>query len=167
MEKRSKKSKTKRVAVPRASSDDILTSTPEAVEVPEKWKRYFNKLMKTRESLLERKADVMEEAQEEAPAFSQHMADAGTDNFNRDLALGMVSNRQETLYEIEQALRRIRDGSYGICEGTGKQIERERLSAIPWTRFSAEQEKRLEKEGGVNRAGLGERENVPKSNSSG
>jgi RNA polymerase-binding transcription factor DksA len=75
----------------------------------------------------------------------------------------MLSSEQDSLYQIEQALDRIRNGSYGICELTGKPIERARLEAVPWARFSLGAEKKLEQEGGRKRAALGERESVGKS----
>lgn len=91
------------------------------------------------------------------------MADAGTDNFDRDLALGMLSNEQDALYQIEQALDRIRNGTYGICEVTGKSIEPDRLEAVPWTRFSKAAGERVEREGGLRTARLGERDTVAKT----
>jgi len=90
------------------------------------------------------------------------MSDAGTDTYDRDFALSMMSLEQDGLYEIQEALSRIQHGTYGICELTGKPIEPERLEAIPWTRFSADAEKRLEREGGATRARLGPREEVVK-----
>ena len=54
--------------------------------------------------------------------YSLHMADAATDSFDRDLVLGLVSFEQEGLYEIDAALKRIEDGTYGVCELTGKAI---------------------------------------------
>ena len=91
------------------------------------------------------------------------MADAGTDHYDRDFALGMLSSEQGALYQIEQALDRIRNAAYGICELTGKPIEPQRLEAIPWTRFSAAAERQLEKEGAFNRTRLGPRETVARS----
>jgi RNA polymerase-binding transcription factor DksA len=95
------------------------------------------------------------------------MADAGTDHYDRDFALGMLSSEQDAVYEIEEALNRIRDGTYGVCELTGKRIPEARLEAIPWTRFTAEAEKELEKGGALKRARLGPRETVPKIEASG
>lgn len=89
-----------------------------------------------------------------------HMADAGTDAFERDLALGMLSHEQDAVYEIEEALKRILDGTYGICELTGKRIPAARLEAVPWARFTAGAEAKLEKQGGFQRARLGSRETV-------
>ena len=91
------------------------------------------------------------------------MADAGTDAYDRDFALGMLSTEADALNEIDHAIDRIRNGTYGICELTGKRIENERLDAIPWTRFSITAEKQLEREGQVKRAGLGPRETVRKT----
>lgn len=77
--------------------------------------------------------------------YSQHMADAGTDTFDRDFALSMVSNEQEALHEVEEAIERIYNGTYGICEMTGKQIREERLLAVPFTRYSVETQSQIEK----------------------
>jgi RNA polymerase-binding transcription factor DksA len=63
---------------------------------------------------------------------------------DRDLVLGLVSFEQEGLYEIDAALKRIEDGTYGVCELTGKAIPWERLEAIPRTRFSIEAENQIE-----------------------
>ena len=95
-------------------------------------------------------------AKEEMPTFSEHMADAATDSYDRDCALAMLSSTQTVLYEIEQALNRIMTGTYGVCEATGKPIETERLAAIPWARFSAEAQAELEAQGGGERTHLGE-----------
>lgn len=74
------------------------------------------------------------EATGDISAHSTHMADQGTDNFDRELALNLASGRQESLYDIEDALRRIDDGSYGACESCGGAIERPRLKALPFAK---------------------------------
>ena len=102
------------------------------------------KLLRLREELSERVWQLTREAYEETPNYSRHMADAATDSFDRDLTLGLVSFEQEALYEIDAALKRIEDGTYGICELTGQSIPWARLVAIPWARFSLGAEKRLE-----------------------
>jgi RNA polymerase-binding transcription factor DksA len=101
-------------------------------------------LLRLREDLSRGIQQLTAEACEESPHYSMHMADAATDSFDRDLVLGLVSFEQEGLYEIDAALKRIEDGTYGICELTGKPIPWERLAAIPWTRFSIEAENQLE-----------------------
>lgn len=119
--------------------------------------------MDLRDHILRRQGGLAKEANDQQPAFSTHMADAGTDTFDRDFALGMLSSEQDSLYEIDEALDRIRDGTYGKCELTGKPIESARLDAIPWTRFSAAAEKQLERDGVVKKTRLGPRETVPKT----
>jgi len=64
--------------------------------------------------------------------YSMHMADVGTDNFQRELALGLVSNEQQVLYRIDEALRRIEERTYGKCEACGQAIKESRLKALPF-----------------------------------
>lgn len=92
--------------------------------------------------------------------YSQHMADAGTDNSDRDFALSLLSNEQDALAEIDQAISRIHDGTYGICEVTGKPIAHERLEAVPFTRYSLEGQAQFE---GSSRKGLQRRGLFPDS----
>lgn len=148
---------------PRATTGDVLGPAPRPPQIKPKWRRHYQRLMELRNELAGRQSSAAQDAIEESPAFSSHMADAGTDTYDRDFALGVLSGVQDAAYEIEEALNRIRDGTYGICELTGKPIEPERLAAIPWTRFTAEAEKQLEREGAVNRTRLGQRETVEHS----
>jgi len=64
-----------------------------------------------------------------------HMADLGTDNYEIENILGLMDSERKILLEIYDALRRIEDGTYGICESRGEQIPKERLKAIPWARY--------------------------------
>ena len=64
-----------------------------------------------------------------------HMADLGTDNFEQEFALGLMDSERKLLHEIDDALQRIDEGTYGICEGTGKSIRKARLEAQPWARY--------------------------------
>ena len=102
------------------------------------------RLLRIRAALLQRIKRLTEDATEDTPGYSIHMADAGTDSFDRDLTLGLASFEQEALYEVDAAIQRIDDGSYGICELTRRPIPQKRLEAIPWTRFSVEAEVQLE-----------------------
>lgn len=139
----------------RASTGDVVGFKSDS-QIRPKWREHFGALMKLRNRLLERKGVLMRDASTELPALSLHIADAATDTYDRDFALSIATNEQNALYEIDQALNRIRDGSYGVCEVTGKPIEKERLKAIPWTRFSAATEKELERAGVLKRARLGQ-----------
>jgi RNA polymerase-binding transcription factor DksA len=78
--------------------------------------------------------------------YSLHMADVGTDNYDRELALNMVGNEQEIIYQIDDALERIKNGTYGICAMLGHPIPTVRLDAIPWTAYCKEAQEKLEKE---------------------
>jgi RNA polymerase-binding protein DksA len=77
-----------------------------------------------------------------------HMADMGTDNYEQEFTLGLVEKERNLLREINRSLAKIQDGTYGICEGTGKPINKPRLEAQPWARFSIEYARQLER-GGV------------------
>ena len=74
-----------------------------------------------------------------------HMADMGTDNYEQEFTLGLVEKDRNLLREINQALAKIQNGTYGICEGTGKPIGRPRLEAQPWARYSIEHARQLER----------------------
>jgi RNA polymerase-binding transcription factor DksA len=84
------------------------------------------------------------------------MADSGTDNFDRDFALSLLSADQDSVYEIEEALKRIERKSYGVCELTGKPIPKARLEAIPWTRFTVDAQAQLERDGALRQRRLGQ-----------
>src|SRR5438445_680071 len=98
---------------------------------------------------------LAKESAEEIPSYSLHMADSGTDNFDRDFALSLLSSDQDAIYEIEEALKRIERNTYGICELTGKLIPKTRLEAIPWTRFTVQAQAQLEREGALRQRRLG------------
>jgi RNA polymerase-binding transcription factor DksA len=99
---------------------------------------------------------LAKESAEEMSNYSLHMADSGTDNFDRDFALSLLSSDQDAIYEIEEALKRIEKNTYGICELTGKPIPLPRLDAIPWTRFTVEAQSQLEREGALRQRRLGQ-----------
>jgi DnaK suppressor protein len=76
-----------------------------------------------------------------------HMADMGTDNYEQEFTLGLVEKDRQMLREINAALLKIQSGNYGICEGTGKPIGKERLEYQPWARFSIEYARKMERMG--------------------
>src|SRR6266436_4156488 len=87
----------------------------------------------------------------EASAFGMHQADAGSDAYDRDFALSLLSQEQDALYEIDEALKRIELGTYGKCEMSGKSIPHARLEAIPFARFTVECRSQLEKQSRASR----------------
>lgn len=65
-------------------------------------------------------------------AIDQHLADAATETYDRELGDSLEENSEQVLGEIDAALRRIDEGTYGICTNCGKPIPEERLEALPW-----------------------------------
>jgi DnaK suppressor protein len=125
------------------------------VRIKPEWNKYYQDLLELRERLLRQMNGLAKESAEEMSSYSLHMADSGTDNFDRDFALSLLSSDQDALYEIEEAIKRIEKDTYGICELTGKAIPRARLDAIPWTRFTVEAQAQLEREGALRQKRLG------------
>ena len=79
--------------------------------------------------------------------YTTHMADVGGDNFERELALGLVSNEQEFIYKIDEALRAIEGGTYGLCTECDKPIKEARLKALPFAKLCISCKEKLESEG--------------------
>jgi DnaK suppressor protein len=124
-------------------------------KVKPEWAKYYNILLDLRERLLNQMSGLAKDSAEELPGYSLHMADSGTDNFDRDFALSLLSSDQDAIYEIEEALKRIERNTYGVCELTGKNIPKARLEAIPWTRFTVEAQMQLERDGSLRQRRLG------------
>ena len=87
----------------------------------------------------------------EASGSGMHQGDAGSDAYDRDFALSVLAKEQDALYEIDQALRRIQKGLYGICEMSNRKIPQARLEAIPFARLTVECQSQWEKEYGNRR----------------
>lgn len=74
-----------------------------------------------------------------------HPADMGTDNFDEELDLALLENEQQLLVDIDDALARIKAGTYGRCENCHREIPRERLEALPYARYCIECAEKLER----------------------
>jgi len=115
------------------------------------------KLLQLRDAMVDSMAGVAKDnlrsraEGSEASAFGMHQADAGSDAYDRDFALSLLSQEQDALYEIDQALKRIELGTYGTCEMSGKPISHARLEAIPFARFTVECQSQLEKQNKASR----------------
>ena len=115
------------------------------------------KLLHLRDAMVDSMAGVAQDTLRsraegsEASAFGMHQADAGSDAYDRDFALSLLSQEQDALYEIDQALKRIELGTYGVCEMSGKSIPKARLEAIPFARFTVECQSQLEKQNRASR----------------
>ena len=135
----------------------VVAETHEQLEekdVPRKWKKYYNMLVDLRKhhstGVEQRSEEVLKRsAKEDAgdlSSYGQHLADAGSESFERDMAYNLISNQKEILAEIEEAIKRIKNGTYGICEVTGQPIPESRLSSIPYTRCTKEGQEIKERE---------------------
>ena len=126
------------------------------IKIKREWESYHRNLMDLHERLLAQMSGLAKESATEMESYSLHMGDSGTDNFDRDFALSLLSSDQDAVYEIEEALKRIERNTYGICELTGKPIPKARLEAIPWTRFTVTAQAQLEREGALRSRRLGQ-----------
>jgi len=87
----------------------------------------------------------------ETSAHGLHQADAGSDSYDRDFALNLLSQEQDALFEIDEALKRVAKGEYGTCEMSGKAIPKARLEARPFARFTVECQNEIERKNRHNR----------------
>lgn len=125
------------------------------VKIKAEWRMFYDRLLELRDQLRRQMNGLAKESAQEMAGYSLHMADSGTDNFDRDFALSLLSSDQDAIYEIEEALKRIEKNAYGVCELTGKAIPRARLEAIPWTRFTVQAQAQLERDGALRQRRLG------------
>jgi RNA polymerase-binding transcription factor DksA len=142
----------RRVARPAASALDLVGVQE---RINPRWAWHYRVLLSLRESLL---AEQREQRAGAACALEPHsmdLADSASDEFDHAMALSELSREQDALFEVEQALARIRSGTYGFCERTGAAIPAARLRAVPWTRFARGAEARMEAEGIIARPKLG------------
>jgi RNA polymerase-binding transcription factor DksA len=78
--------------------------------------------------------------------YSFHMADAGTDSMEREISFDLASKEGRLMREIDDALRRIYNGTYGTCEASGQPIPRARLEALPWARYTVREQENIERQ---------------------
>ena len=152
-------------AKPKPKSKPITNGHDEAAEAPRPqvrlprdaktlafFDRQKRRLLDLRDHFLDQMQSVAQDSlrsraeNNEASAVGQHQADAGSDAYEKDFALSLLSQEQDALYEIEEALKRIETGTYGVCEMSNKVIPHPRLEAIPFARFTVECQQQLEKE---------------------
>lgn len=155
------KSKPRKVGA--VSLDDLFGYNPFAKDsvsteeklIPSKWMKYYKKLI-TLKTTIQSEIDEQsqtafsragkEDAGEISASYSQHTADIDNEAFTRDCALSLLASKQQELAEINIAIERMKKGTYGICEITGKPIPAERLRDVPFTRYSLEGKLEAEKQ---------------------
>lgn len=88
----------------------------------------------------------LKDASGDISGYTYHMADVATDNYDREFSLGLASKDRKSLYELEDALKRIEDGTFGVCSDCGSLISKTRLKVVPQARLCVKcQEKREKK----------------------
>ena len=149
---------TKAAAKHEAPAKPNGNAKPKAIVLTPFLVKQKDRLLQLRDSMLDSMMGVAKDnlrtraEGSEASAFGMHQADAGSDAYDRDFALSLLSQEQDALYEIEEALKRIDLGTYGICEMSGKPIAHPRLEALPFARYTVECQSQIEKQGKVTRA---------------
>jgi RNA polymerase-binding protein DksA len=131
----------------KAKASREITGTQAKLHIARQWLGQYHRLSRLRDDLEAQRQENLSIMREPLERFSMDMADAASDEFDHDFALSRLCAEQNALFEIEAALKRIRDGTYGICELTGKPISPARLEALPWTRFTLKAERELEETG--------------------
>jgi len=140
--------KRKKVSKRKTSSSRTKTSRLAAATI-----EYFKQLLlEKRREILKNVNEIEDEALKKSrldatgdlSSMPIHMADLGTDNYEQEFVLGLMDSERKLLHEIDDALQRIENGTYGVCEGTGKPILKARLEAQPWARYRVEYARMLE-----------------------
>jgi RNA polymerase-binding protein DksA len=132
-----------------ATSADILGAIRKP-KVPTRWTKYYHQLCAERDKLLERDCSSTESFQ---PKLDD-LADAASQESQRSLSMVAASATHGLIQEVLEAIRRIERGTYGICEITGEPITADRLSSVPWARYSLSGQQQVEQQGFARRSSL-------------
>src|SRR5688500_16988001 len=104
------------------------------------------RLQGIKEELEPVRGDDQKESLEELSSYDQHQADVATETFEREKDLSILDSVEGELADIEHALQRLDDGTYGTCEACGKPIGDDRLEAMPATRYCLDDQSKAEQE---------------------
>jgi DnaK suppressor protein len=115
---------------------------------------YFRQLiLKIKDKILEEikhiSEDTLKKSQKDAAGdisgYTYHMADVASDTYDREFSLGLASNEREALYELDDAIKKIDEGTFGICEECKSFITKTRLKAVPYARLCLNCQEKKEK----------------------
>ena len=140
--------KRKKASKKRASS----TRTKKSLLTTDDTERFKQMLLEKRREIVGNVNEMEDEALKKSrldaagdlSSMPIHMADIGTDNYEQEFALDLMDGERKLLQEIDDALQRIGEKTYGICEATGKPIAKARLKAKPWARYCVKYARMLE-----------------------
>ncbi len=114
----------------------------------------FRKLiLKTKEKVLDEikhiSEDTLKKSQKDASGdisgYTYHMADVASDTYDREFSLGLASNERQSLYELDDAIKKIEEGTFGVCEECKSPIAKTRLKAVPFARLCLKCQEKKEK----------------------
>jgi RNA polymerase-binding protein DksA len=133
-----------------SKEETILKKKLAKKELADYKKLLLKKKIEIEDSIEHASEETIKKSQKDASGdisgYAFHMADVATDTYDREFSLGIVSNERKALYELNNALKRIEDCSFGICEDCKNPIVKTRLKAIPYARLCLKcQEKREKK----------------------
>lgn len=123
-------------------------------KITRKESEYFRKLiLKIKEKILDEikhiSEDTLKKSQKDASGdisgYTYHMADVATDTYDREFSLGLASNERQSLYELDEALKKIEEGTFGVCEECKILIAKTRLKAVPFARLCLKCQEKKEK----------------------
>jgi len=115
---------------------------------------YFKKIIfKIKEKILDEiksiSEDTLKKSQKDAAGdisgYTYHMADVASDTYDREFSLGLASNERQFLYELDDALKKIEEGTFGICEECKSLISKTRLKVVPFARLCVRCQEKKEK----------------------
>lgn len=93
--------------------------------------------------------DTLKKSQKDAAGdisgYTYHMADVATDTYDREFSLSLASSEREALYELDDALKRIEEGTFGVCEECKSLIAKNRLKAVPYAKLCVKCKEKKEK----------------------
>ena len=124
------------------------TVLPLSGEIPRRWKWHHGALLRKRDALLRARDERHAALRDLAAEQESDRTDVATEEGERRELLAELAQEEKELTEIEAALLRLQNGTYGVCEITGEPIAASRLRAVPWTRFSKEAGSRRERAAG-------------------
>jgi RNA polymerase-binding protein DksA len=140
----------KTTARTRKKKTSITADTRQALDAAE-IEVFHKRLLELRCELLGDMGHMQSDALDRSPSSGElstmpvHMADVGSDNYEQEFVLGLVDTERKILEDIDRALAKIKEGRYGICEGTGQPISKARLEANPYARYCIEYARKIEK----------------------
>lgn len=115
---------------------------------------YFRKLiLKMKEKIIDEIKHISEDTLKKSPkdaagdisGYTYHMADVASDSYDREFSLGLASNERQSLYELDDAIKKIEEGTFGICEECKSLITKTRLKVVPFAQLCVKCQEKKEK----------------------